>query len=182
MKRAILGVGVLLILFILGCASRSTQSTTASSAAARRPSASADLKPTQGNNVSGTIAFHEIAGGRVHVVGDLTGLTPGQHGFHIHEKADCSAPDAASAGAHFNPDNKPHGGPASAEHHAGDFGNIQADSSGKAHFETTVDFVTVSEGPRSVKGRSVVVHKGVDDLKTQPSGNSGARVACGVIQ
>jgi len=180
MKRLIFTAGLVVVLFSLGCSSRSTRSSTA--AAAAGPSASASLKPTQGNTVSGSIAFHEMAGGRVHVVADISGLKPGKHGFHIHEKGDCSAPDATSAGGHFNPDAKPHAGPDSPEHHAGDFGNIEADASGKAHFETTVNFITVSDGPKSVKGRSVVVHLGVDDLKTQPSGNSGARVACGVVQ
>lgn len=148
---------------------------------AQAQSASVELQPTQGNNVHGTVRFEE-KDGKVHVVADITGLAPGKHGFHIHEKGDCSAPDGASAGGHFNPNAKAHGAPDAAEHHAGDFGNIEADASGKAHLDTTVTFVTVADGPQSVSGRGLIVHGAPDDLKTQPTGNAGARLACGVIK
>ena len=111
---------------------------------------------------------------------DLAGLKPGKHGLHIHEKGDCSAPDAASAGAHFNPAHSHHGGPDTAERHAGDFGNVEADASGKVHVELKDKNMKLS-GPDSIMGKSVVVHEKEDDLKTDPSGNSGARVACGMI-
>jgi Cu-Zn family superoxide dismutase len=107
-------------------------------------------------------------------------LKPGKHGIHVHEKGDCSAPDAASAGAHFNPTNQHHGGPMTAEHHAGDFGNIEADASGKAHVDWKGKMSL--SGADSIIGRSLVVHEKEDDLKTDPSGNSGARQACGVIE
>src|SRR6266403_5681782 len=92
------------------------------------------LHPTQGNNVSGTITFTEVADG-VQVHAEVTGLTPGKHGFHVHECGDCTAADASSAGGHFNPMKKPHGAPDAAERHAGDLGNLEADSTGKAHLE-----------------------------------------------
>ncbi|HKQ96541.1 MAG TPA: superoxide dismutase family protein, partial [Candidatus Polarisedimenticolia bacterium] len=116
----------------------------------------------------------------VHVVADLTGLTPGEHGFHIHEKGDCSAPDGTSAGGHFNPGGHPHGAPG-AEHHVGDLGNITADASGKAHLEGIFAFMSMT-GADSIVGRAVIVHAAADDLKTQPTGNAGGRQACGVIK
>ena len=139
----------------------------------------ATLSPTQGNNVSGVVTFTKVDGG-VKIVADVSGLTPGRHGFHIHEFGDCSAPDAASAGGHFNPTHRQHGGPDSEMRHAGDFGNLDADASGKAHYER-VDKVISLDGPESIIGHAVIVHAKADDLKSQPSGNAGARVACGVI-
>jgi Cu-Zn family superoxide dismutase len=144
-------------------------------------SAIAILKPTQGNDVKGTVKFDE-KNGKTRIVANVTGLKPGQHGFHIHEKGDCSAPDATSAGGHFNPDGKKHGAPDSPEHHAGDLGNVTADAKGKAHLDRTVDFITVGDGAHSVAGKAVIVHIQVDDLQSQPVGNAGARVACGVIE
>jgi Cu-Zn family superoxide dismutase len=138
------------------------------------------LHPTAGNKVTGTVTFTEVADG-VQVRAEITGLTPGNHGFHVHEFGDCSAADASSAGAHFNPTHKPHGGPDSAERHVGDMGNIQADASGKAKLEYVDHEMSLTNDERSVIGRSAVVHAKADDLKSQPAGDSGARVACGVI-
>ena len=137
------------------------------------------LNPTQGNDVKGTVTFTKNGAG-VRVVADVTGLTPGEHGFHIHEKGDCSAPDASSAGGHFNPTGAAHGAPGAEQHHIGDLGNLTADSSGKAHLDKVMPFLTMS-GTNSILGRSVIVHAGKDDLTSQPAGNAGARVACGVI-
>jgi Cu-Zn family superoxide dismutase len=137
------------------------------------------LYPTQGNNVSGTITFTQTENG-VRVVADLQGLSKGKHGFHIHEFGDCSSADGLSAGGHFNPEGKSHGAPMDMSRHMGDMGNLEADESGKAHLEYT-DAVIRLNGPNSILGRSVIVHKGEDDLKSQPSGNAGGRVACGVI-
>jgi Cu-Zn family superoxide dismutase len=137
------------------------------------------LYPTQGNNVTGKVTFTSSSTG-IKVVADLEGLTQGKHGIHIHECGDCSAPDGTSAGGHFNPDIKMHGSPMDMDRHEGDLGNIQADASGKAHLEY-IDTLLSFEGIHSIIGRSIIVHKGEDDFKTQPTGNSGARVACGVI-
>ena len=146
------------------------------------PLAVATLNPTQGNTAKGTVTF-EQKGPQVLVDAHVEGLAPGQHGFHIHEKGDCSAPDATSDGGHFNPAGKPHGDPAHAEHHAGDFGNIVADANGKASLKMALDGVTLEKGaPNSLIGKGLIVHADPDDLKTQPTGNSGKRVACGVIQ
>jgi Cu-Zn family superoxide dismutase len=115
----------------------------------------------------------------VRVEVDLNGATTGIHGFHIHETGDCSAPDATSAGAHFNPSGAPHGSMSTATH-AGDFGNLTADSSGRINTEFSTRSITVAPGDRSVLGKAVLLHASPDDLTSQPSGNSGARVACGV--
>ncbi len=150
------------------------------SAEAAGKTAVAEMKATAGNKVVGKVTFAQLSGNQVKVTADLTGLKPGKHGFHVHEKGDCSAPDATSAGGHFNPTKKDHGEP-SAMHHMGDLGNIEASQDGTVHYETTVDFIEM-EGPNSVIGKAVIVHADPDDLKTQPTGNSGARQACGVIE
>ena len=137
------------------------------------------LYPTQGNSVTGTITFTWVAEG-IKVAADLQGLTKGKHGFHIHEFGDCSSTDGSSAGGHFNPAGMTHGAPMDMSRHAGDMGNLEADDSGKAHLEY-IDKVITFEGVTSIIGRSIIIHKGEDDLKTQPTGNAGARVACGVI-
>lgn len=140
----------------------------------------ASVEPASGSDVRGTVAFKKDDG-RVRVTVDLTGLRPGAHGFNIHEKGDCSAPDATSAGDHFNPAEKPHGGPDSAQRHAGDLGNVVADGSGKARASRVDQHLTL-DGPASIVGRAVVVHADPDDLASQPSGKAGARVGCGVIR
>lgn len=136
------------------------------------------LHSASGSQVTGTVTFTKT-GDTVQVVADITGLTPGKHAFHIHEFGDCSAPDAASAGSHFNPTKKPHGAPDATEHHVGDMGNLEADSSGKAHLELKSNMLKFS-GETSILGRGVIVHEKVDDW-SQPVGNAGGRVACGVV-
>jgi Cu-Zn family superoxide dismutase len=140
--------------------------------------ATATLEPKSGSKVTGTITFTKT-GDQTRMVADVENLTPGKHGFHIHEKGDCSAADAASAGGHFNPTHQHHGGPSGTERHAGDLGNIEADASGKAHVEWTGKLSF--SGDDSIIRKSVVVHEKQDDLKTDPAGNSGARIACGEI-
>lgn len=139
----------------------------------------AKIAPTQGNTANGEVRFYKVSGG-VRVVAQLEGLSPGRHGFHIHEKGDCSAPDASSAGGHFNPAGGPHGAPTADKtaRHAGDLGNIEAGPDGKASYDrvdTVLDYA-------QLQGLSVLVHAGEDDYTTQPSGNSGARIGCGVIE
>lgn len=142
--------------------------------------ATATLAPTAGNTAAGTVAFTQ-KGDKVTVTAKVSGLAPGGHGFHIHEKGDCSAPDATSAGGHFNPTGKAHGDPAGPDHHAGDMPMLQADASGNAALTADLDVIRIGGGASDIVGRSVVVHKDADDFKAQPTGNSGARVACGVI-
>jgi Cu-Zn family superoxide dismutase len=137
------------------------------------------VHPASNSKVRGTIYFTQKSG-YVEISGEVTGLSPGLHGFHIHEYGDCSAMDASSAGGHFNPTHMPHAGPDNAKRHVGDLGNLKADESGKAVVRTTDKMIQL-HGPHSILGRSVIVHASTDDLKSQPSGNSGDRVACGVI-
>jgi len=136
-------------------------------------------------SVKGTIRFEQEGNGPTTVTGEVTGLQPGNHGFHIHQFGDYSA-GCTSAGAHFNPASKEHGGPADAERHAGDLGNIVADAAGKAVINIT-DTQIPLEGPNSIIGRSVVVHADEDDLgkggfqDSKTTGHAGGRLSCGVI-
>ena len=152
----------------------------AASAMAGEPTkAVAVLHPTKDSNVEGIVTFTK-SGDETKIVADIIGLTPGKHGFHIHEFGDCSSPDGKAAGGHFNPTNNPHAGHDVAQRHEGDMGNVEADSSGKAHLELTDNMMMMS-GEKSIIGRGVIVHEKADDLKSQPTGDAGGRVACGVI-
>ena len=137
------------------------------------------LRPTKGNTVTGMVTFTKTDKG-IRVVADIQNLTPGQHGFHIHEYGDCSSDDGSSAGGHFNPTNMPHGSPTADKRHIGDMGNITADSTGHASLDYVDEHLTL-EGDNSILGRGIIVHAKADDLMTQPTGNAGGRVACGVI-
>jgi len=144
----------------------------------------ADLAPTQGNDVKGNVTF-SVVDGKVHVKGQVSGLKPNsEHGFHIHEKGDCSAPNGDSAGGHFNPSKEDHGNVATTPHHGGDIPNIKADAQGNAVVDAAVSTnVNIGEGNDSdIIGRGLIVHADPDDYKTQPTGNAGARLACAVIK
>jgi Cu-Zn family superoxide dismutase len=157
------------------------QQCAAKSAATGAQMAVADLQAAAGNPVSGSVTFTQH-GDRVIVVADVRGLPPNTtHGFHIHEKGDCSAADFMSAGGHFNPGGHPHAGPGTSARHAGDLGNLEADANGRAYKRITVDNITLGSGANSVIGKAVIVHEKMDDLTTQPSGAAGSRIACGVI-
>ena len=142
--------------------------------------AESQLQATQGNTVAGMVSFTQ-SGQKIRVYAEVRGLTPGAHGFHVHDKGDCSAPDASSAGGHFNPTGKAHGSPDHAEHHVGDMPLLVADASGNAKLTAYLEGVTIGRGETDIVGRSVVIHAAPDDFKSQPAGNSGPRVACGVI-
>jgi Cu-Zn family superoxide dismutase len=137
------------------------------------------LHPTAGNNVQGIVTFTEAENG-VRVVAKLTGVPAGKHGFHIHEYGDCSAPDATSAGGHFNPTGMAHAGPTSEKRHVGDLGNILADEQGNAQLDYLDSHLTMN-GANSIIGRGLILHAQPDDFTTQPTGAAGARIACGVI-
>lgn len=149
-------------------------------AAATVTEAVANLQPTANNSVTGTVTFTQMEG-HVHVVAHISGLTPGVHGFHVHETGDCSAPDATSAGGHYNPSAMQHSAPDSAMRHTGDLGNVVADSTGNAHLDY-MDMHLALNGEHSIVGKAVIVHADPDDFTTQPTGNAGARIACGVIE
>lgn len=141
------------------------------------------LSATQGNAVTGELAFAAVDGG-VGITGQVSGLGAGsEHGFHVHETGDCSAPDATSAGGHFNPEGRAHGQVGSGEHHAGDTDNLMADDTGVATVNARLEGATLGDGaPTDILGRAVIVHADADDYATQPTGNAGARLACGVIE
>jgi len=143
------------------------------------PSATATLESRSTSTVTGTVTFTPSAVG-VNVVIDLAGATPGDHAVHIHEKGDCSAPDATSAGSHFNPAAMAHGDHDAAVHHPGDFGNVTVGADGKGHKELTTTSITLGDGVTKVVGLAVIVHEKPDDF-SQPTGNAGGRQACGVI-
>lgn len=147
--------------------------------AAAAMKAKTQLQPTKDSKVQGWVMF-ETRNDKMHVWGEFSGLTPGAHGFHIHEFGDCSAPDGTSAGGHFAVPGQSHSAPDQGNHHVGDMGNLSADASGKATFDREFDFLAF-HGPHSILGRAVVVHASADDFKSQPAGNAGPRQACGVI-
>ncbi|MEN0059663.1 MAG: superoxide dismutase family protein [Bdellovibrio sp.] len=139
------------------------------------------LKSQPGSKVKGLVHFTENNGVmKVEVM--VEGLKPGPHGFHIHEIGDCSKPDYSSAGGHFNPTKNHHGSLNTKTRHAGDFGNLIANAKGKAVLTLEVSDLTLKPGATSILGKSVIVHRDQDDLKSQPAGNSGPRIACGVIE
>ncbi|MGH8018997.1 MAG: superoxide dismutase family protein [Opitutaceae bacterium] len=140
----------------------------------------ARLEPAEGSNVHGTVHFVEQKDG-VRVIAKVAGLTPGDHGFHVHEKGDLSAPDLTSAGGHYNPEKKDHGGPKAKARHVGDMGNIVASSDGVGSLDYVDPHLSL-KGEHSIVGRALIVHGGRDDLKSQPSGDAGPRVAGGIIR
>jgi superoxide dismutase, Cu-Zn family len=188
MKRGLSCVGMVvgLALWSAGCASSDHEpmehTGTAHGGAWKAVTAAvAVVHPTAGNNCMGVVHFTQVEGG-VKVVADLQGLAPGSvHAFHVHEFGDCSAPDAASAGSHYDPAHTGHHGmPGEANRHIGDMGNLTADASGNAHLELTLSGASVAGMANPIIGRSVIVHAKADDF-SQPVGNAGARIGCGVI-
>lgn len=143
----------------------------------------ARISPVGDGSVEGVISFSSDMS-TVQISGQLAGLEPGKHGFHIHENGDCGGDNAEAAGGHFNPSGNPHGSPDddADEHHAGDFGNIVANSEGMARVNFSDSEISLSEDANNVIGKAIVVHSGEDDLSTQPSGDAGNPVACGVIE
>jgi Cu-Zn family superoxide dismutase len=150
-------------------------------ASSRLPSAMATLQPSSGQTAKGMVHLTDAGEGNVDVQIDLTGVPPGTHGFHIHEKGDCGN-NGQNAGGHFNPTGMVHGAPDAVSHHAGDFGNVTADANGEVHTRFTTHSVSLKSGETTNPvGKAVVLHEKADDLISQPSGNAGARSACGVL-
>lgn len=151
-------------------------------AVAQAQAARAELRDAQGT-VVGTATLTEVPGG-VKIAVAVTGLKPGDHGFHIHAVGKCEPPAFTSAGGHYNPGSKKHGRLNPEGAHAGDLGNLTVGAGGAGALETTVAGVTLTDGAGSLfqpAGTALVIHADPDDEKTDPTGNSGARVACGVI-
>ena len=186
-RRCLLAIASTLLL--AGCASAPTPKPVAQVPPATRPvsapvaEAAIALAPASGSLVSGRLQLRLVAGG-LRLTGEVGGLAPGSlHGFHVHERGDCSAADASSAGGHFNPAAAPHGRMGQGPHHAGDVDNLQADDRGVAHVDRVLPGLTLGDGGADdVLGRAFIVHADADDYHSQPAGNAGARVACGVIR
>ena len=170
MRRASL---ILVALLLAGCAGMRSGSENAGVA---------ELKSSSGQSV-GTARFTQ-AGNVVRILVEANGLPPGAHGVHVHSVGKCDPPDFASAGPHFNPTSKQHGALNSQGSHAGDLPNLTVTSEGSGRMETTTEALSLESGPTSVwdaDGSAVIVHANPDDFKTDPTGNSGARIACGVL-
>ena len=166
MKKLVL---LIISLFAIGCAS------------GPRATATATLASISGSSAQGTVTFRELRDGLVEVDIRLTGVPAGVHGFHVHDKGDCGD-NGNAAGGHWNPMSMPHGAPDASSRHAGDLGNVTADANGNVTETKTTTGITLTSGPsNSVLGHAVILHANPDDLTTQPTGNAGARIACGVV-
>ena len=192
MKRLITATSLVSLGLLIGCenmnmpwdkdakeTSADAKESAAVASAQIRPAQAASTQPSWGKP-TGIVKFTQ-RGDKVHVKGEINGLSPGKHGFHIHDKGDLSAPDLSSAGPHFNPEGHKHGGPKDMSRHAGDLGNITADDSGKATIDLTVSGISIG-GKNDIVGKSLIVHANADDLKSDPSGNAGGRAGGGVIE
>lgn len=177
----------LLSLSFVACATKSQHEHHNESAAESAESSSAPtkahatLKAPAGSKLKGMIHFTE-QDGKMKIETFVDGLKSGPHGFHIHETGDCSAKDFSSAGGHFNPTSSSHGAAHGEKRHAGDLGNLVANTKEKAYTTIESEGITLQPGPNSIVGKAIVIHKDKDDLKSQPTGNSGGRIACGVIE
>lgn len=178
MSRFILSVGAV---FIVGCASFKSKGQQGKRNGGPVYYALAVMNPTQGQKAKGQIWIAE-GFGKVKVEVNMTGLDPNsQHGIHIFEFGDCSAPDAVSVGEHYNPEGKPHGGLKGPARHLGDLGNLNTDKKGEAHLSFVVENMSINTNLNPVLGRALVIDKNPDDLTSQPSGGLSPRVSCGVI-
>jgi Cu-Zn family superoxide dismutase len=185
-------VGVMTASLLVGaCGRPAEQATTAEAtptpAVASTPAeqpviAAAQLSGPSG--VGGVVTFTEVPGSGVKVVARVESLggAPGEHGLHVHEGTACDPPDFQSAGSHFNPTSAPHAGPDATPRHAGDLGNIEVGEDGTGTLDLTTDMLTLDGGASSVLGRAVIVHEKRDDLSSQPTGDAGGRLACGIVE
>ena len=176
-----LSIILLLVFFAAGCAQEQSpeQSLEEEFGSDDYTKAVAVIHPTEGNEASGTVTFEEADDG-IRVQGEFEGLSSGMHGFHIHEFGDCTADDGTSAGGHYNPTDNDHGAPDDDNRHMGDMGNLEVNDDGTATIDYVDEKIELS-GSNGILGRGVVVHGGQDDLQSQPSGDAGPRVGCGVV-
>jgi superoxide dismutase, Cu-Zn family len=184
--RVNVGVVGAMSLLLAACAGNQTAETDRSRVGEQQQTAEtakAEMKTPEGKTI-GTLTVTADPGGGARIEGKLTGLPPGTRAFHIHETGSCEPPKFESAGGHFNPAGKKHGELNPDGKHAGDLGNIQVDQDGSVEIMRVAEAVTMGEGQNSLfkpGGTAVVVHAGADDLKTDPSGAAGGRIACGVV-
>ncbi|MCL2178949.1 MAG: superoxide dismutase family protein [Proteobacteria bacterium] len=178
MKKLFVPFAVFIFVGLLAACATQGASVKAGKASAAAMQASAILMPVGDSVVQGSALFSQEADG-IRLIADVSGLSPGSHGFHIHENGECSPPDAKSAGGHFNPHQKEHG--RMGEGHAGDLPSLEADADGNAKLDVVLTSIELT-GENGIVGRSLIVHADADDYVSQPTGNAGARVACAVIQ
>ncbi|REH01721.1 superoxide dismutase family protein [Flavobacterium aquicola] len=173
MKKIIFSAAVI-IAVIIGCKTNSKSSDS--------KSLNLTFESKSSSNVTGTATFVE-KNGKVTFTAKISGLKPGIHAIHIHEKSDCSAADGSSAGGHWNPTFKKHGKWGDVEHHRGDIGNFTADEKGNGTITLTTDEWSIGgdDPAKDILGKGLIVHQGADDFVSQPAGNAGARVACSAI-
>ena len=186
------GIAIAATVALAGCSTSSPAPSSSSAAdtatssnapASKGVQAIARLEATKGSMVSGTIQFFPEADGSVRIKGSVQGFAPNtEHGFHIHEKGDCSSGDGLSAGGHFNPTEQAHGKFDGKAHHSGDLPSLKTDAQGAANVDFVTRAITLDRGRTGVLGRGLIVHNDPDDYTTQPTGNSGARLACAVIE
>lgn len=176
-----LGVGFALAVLSAGCEKEQTSGGKPEENAEVATEAMADIDSKSGSTVTGTADF-KAEGKTVTLTVSIQGATPGRHGIHIHDRGDCSAADASSAGEHWNPFSKAHGRWGGESYHLGDIGNMEIDQTGRGTLTFTTDEWAIGTGgANDIVGKSVVIHANADDFMSQPSGNSGERVGCGVI-
>jgi Cu-Zn family superoxide dismutase len=170
-KSFVVGLAIVLPAILLGAPAHSDKG---------GPTKAVAVLTALGDSKAAGVVTFTVKDGAIEITGEITGLTPGEHAFHVHEFGDITSKDGMSTGGHFNPEHKAHGGPDAHDRHVGDLGNIKADDSGKVELHITDKLIQLS-GPDSIIGRGLIVHAKADDFKTQPTGNAGGRVACGVI-
>lgn len=175
-------LAMLVVLAVLaGCSAGRNRLPAAEAALSAIATAAAPIAPTVGNECKGVVMFYEQRDGTMMVVATLEGLAPGQkHAMHVHEKGDCSSGDGMSALGHYNPEEHPHSLPPHEPRHAGDLGNVTADGHGRAVYQVTVDNLTIRGAKNPIESRAVIVHAKIDD-GSQPVGNAGGRIGCGII-
>lgn len=174
---------ILIAMNVTFCGNKSVAPIHQSTSQSSLPAVMAKMESRSDSKVQGTIALTQTSDTEVSLQIDLTGFAPNTtHAFHIHANGDCSDAGAAAAGPHFNPAGTRHGGPEHENRHAGDMGNLVADENGEVHTQRINTLVTLQENvPHSAIGKSIIIHESVDDFETQPTGNAGARISCGVI-
>jgi len=178
--RCLIGVAVVVGLVAGGCYAAGDKAGTPGKEQDKK--AVAVIQSKSDSHVTGEATFRE-EGGKVNLEVMIVGAEPGPHAVHLHEKGDCTAPDGASAGGHWNPTHENHGKWGTAPFHRGDIGVIEVGADGKGTLTLTTDLWTIGGAPETdVVGKAVIVHAKADDFTTQPTGNAGGRIACGVVE
>ncbi|MEP2668600.1 MAG: superoxide dismutase family protein [Cyclobacteriaceae bacterium] len=186
MKLQNIGLATLFLTLLIACTpakkEEAAETATEETAPLAQPTATATMNSASGSTASGTASFTQTGDNTVRMSIEMTGLTPGDHALHLHEYGDCSAPDATSAGGHWNPGGMSHGKRGEGEFHAGDVINLTADAEGNVSWSGEIEGWTIGgDNSTNILGKGIIIHAEIDDFTTQPTGAAGGRVACGVI-